>query len=178
MVRARTIALVALALLVVAVLDPTYRTPLATLGWALLIFGVPVVWFVRRVVPPPRPIIQAARASTPPAQPTPVASPAEARATIAALRIRKRELQLERREAVSMGTDESQRWRQRQAGRVPNIRGRGVLPSLVRGSRSVERQQHAAKANRIGNVKQQIDAAIIDVDRQILVLERYILEHR
>lgn len=101
---------------------------------------------------------------------------AEARVAIASLRLRKRELQLQKRELANEQTDESQRWRQRQAGRVPNVRGRGFLASMIRGKRSVERQDHAKKANQIGDAKQSLDAAILEVDERILALQRYILE--
>ncbi len=110
-------------------------------------------------------------------QPTSVA---EARFAIKELRLRKKEIQAEKARLAAALGDEHERWRQRQAGRVSTAGlGRGWTGGLIRGmvqsKRRDERVEHAEAVNRISDARQARDAEIRIVDAAILEMEREIL---
>jgi len=109
-----------------------------------------------------------------------VNTPAEAKIAIKLARLRKKELQAEKREISSELADHREEWRDRTAGRYSTIAlGRGTGARIVRagiqGKRRAERQEHAKVVNQFSDAKQAIDRKIAVVDRMILEFERIAL---
>ena len=109
-----------------------------------------------------------------------VDSPAEARIAIKLARLRKKELQAEKRDLASQLADVREEWRDRTAGRYSTVGlGRGTGGRMVRAGiqakRRSERQQHAGVVNEFSDARQEIERKIAMVDRTIIELERVAL---
>jgi len=77
-------------------------------------------------------------------------TPVDAKYAIKLARLRKKELQNEKRELAAELADERERWRERQAGRISTVGlGRGTSGRVMRGSiqgkRRGERMEHAGR---------------------------------
>lgn len=106
-----------------------------------------------------------------------VNTPAEAKLAIKLARLRKKELQSEKREISADLADHREGWRERQAGRHSTVGlGRGTGGRIVRAGiqakRRSERQANANVVNAFSDAKQEIDRKIAIVDRLIIDLER------
>jgi len=101
-------------------------------------------------------------------------TPAQAKIAIKMARLRKRELQAEKREIAAGSADEREAWRERQAGRyyLGGLPRRSVMRQGIQGKRRAERLTHAATVNAASDAKQEIDNKIAMVDRLLLELER------
>lgn len=104
----------------------------------------------------------------------PVDTPANAKLAIKLARIRKRELQAEKRELGVGLADERERWRERQAGRyyTGGLGRRSFVRQMVQSNRRQERLGHAAVVNQYGDAKQEIDRKIDIVEKLMIDLER------
>jgi hypothetical protein len=101
----------------------------------------------------------------------------EAKLAIKMARLRKRELQAEKRALSGELADHREAWRERQAGRHSTVLlGRGATGRMIRAgiqaNRRSERQAHADIVNDFSDRKQVIDQKILAVDRLLLELER------
>ena len=104
-------------------------------------------------------------------------SAAEAKIAVKLLRIRKKELQAEKRQLSAQLADHREAWRERQAGRISTVglgRGTGgrIIRSGIQAKRRGDRLQHAGVVNAYSDAKQVIDQKIAYVDRVILHYER------
>jgi hypothetical protein len=102
---------------------------------------------------------------------------ADAKLAIKLAKLRKRELQAEKRALASEVADAREQWRERQAGRMPmTIVGRGTGGRLLRGAvqanRRSERMKHADRVNAFSDARQELDEKLLMIDRLILELER------
>lgn len=106
-----------------------------------------------------------------------VSTPADAKLAIKLARIRKKEIQAEKRELAAELADVREEWRGRQAGRISTVGlGRGGGGRLIRGAvqakRRSERMDHAGVVNEFSDRRQELDRQIIILDRLIADLER------
>jgi hypothetical protein len=104
-------------------------------------------------------------------------TPEEAKYAIKLARLRKRELQAEKKELAAELADERERWRGRQAGRISTVglgRGTGgrMMRAGVQAKRRGERLEHAGLVNEFSDARQELDRPIALVDRLIIDLER------
>lgn len=109
-----------------------------------------------------------------------VDTPAEAKMAIKLARLRKKEIQAEKRAVSAELADQREAWRERQAGRISTVGlGRGTGGRIVRagiqGKRRSERLQNASTVNAYSDAKQRIDYKIARIDRFIAELERIAL---
>jgi hypothetical protein len=107
----------------------------------------------------------------------PADTPAEAKLAIKLARLRKKELQAEKRGLSAQLGDVREEWRRRTAGRYSTtLLGRGKTGRIIRAGvqtqRRGERLQHASQVNAFSDAKQLIDRKIDMVDRVIIELER------
>jgi hypothetical protein len=104
-------------------------------------------------------------------------TPEDAKYAIKLARLRKRELQAEKKELAAELADERERWRERQAGRISTVglgRGTGgrMIRAGVQAKRRNERLDHAGIVNQYSDARQELDRRIALVDRLIIELER------
>ena len=109
-----------------------------------------------------------------------VNNPDEAKIAIKLARLRKREIQAEKRELASELGDVREQWRERQAGRISTVGlGRGTGPRIVRatiqGKRRNEKLDHANVVNQFSDRRQELDYQLTVIDRFLLDLERQAL---
>ncbi len=110
-----------------------------------------------------------------------VTTPEEAKIAIKLARLRKKEIQTEKRELAAELADVREEWRNRTAGRVSTVGfGRGKGGRMVRGAvqakRRNERMDHAGVVNQYSDRRQELDAQIATVDRFLIELERLALK--
>ena len=110
-----------------------------------------------------------------------VNSPDEAKIAIKLARLRKKELQAEKRELAAELADVREEWRDRQAGRISTVGlGRGMGGRIMRGTiqanRRGERMQQAERVNAFSDARQDLDQQIVVIDRMIIDLERWTLK--
>lgn len=106
-----------------------------------------------------------------------VNSPEEAKVAIKLAKLRKREIQGQKRELASELADVREQWRQRQAGRISTVgMGRGTSARFIRAGiqskRRGERLDHAKEVNAFSDAKQELDYMITVIDGLIIDLER------
>lgn len=105
-----------------------------------------------------------------------VETAADAKHAIKLARIRKREIQAQKKELAVELADVREAWRERQAGRVRLGGGRGTGAKLVRGAvqakRQGERMQYTDTVNEFSDRRQDLDQALIVLDRVIADMER------
>ena len=106
-----------------------------------------------------------------------VESAEEAKVAIKLAKLRKKELQADKRELSSELADHREAWRERTAGRYSTValgRGTGgrMLRAGIQAKRRSERQEHASTVNAFSDAKQEIDRKIAQIDRFIIELER------
>lgn len=110
-------------------------------------------------------------------------TPAEAKFAIKLARLRKKELQAEKRALAAQLADVRESWRERQAGRYSTRgMGRGLTGQIVRGSiqakRRSERMDHAETVNEFSDRRQELDEAIRVIDLLIIRFERVAIGSR
>lgn len=106
-----------------------------------------------------------------------VNTPEEAKYAIKLAKLRKRQIQGEKRELAAELADERERWRGRQAGRISTVglgRGTGgrIIRAGIQANRRSERLEHAGRVNQYSDVRQDLDRQIALIDRFIIELER------
>ncbi len=110
-----------------------------------------------------------------------VNTPAEAKLAIKLARLRKKEIQAQKRDLASGLADVREAWRERQAGRISTRgAGRGTGGKIIRGAvqakRQGERMDHAQRVNQLSDARQELDQQIGMIDRLIIDLERKTLK--
>lgn len=106
-----------------------------------------------------------------------VNTPEEAKIAIKLARLRKKEIQGEKRELAADLADAREGWRDRQAGRYSTVGlGRGtsgrIIRSGIQAGRRSERMAHAGQVNEFSDARQELDQRILVIDKLIIDLER------
>ena len=106
-----------------------------------------------------------------------VSTAADAKTAIKLARLRKTEIAAEKRELAAELADVREEWRNRTAGRIRTVgMGRGTGGRIVRGAiqskRRSERMSHAEVINEFSDRKQELDQALVYLDRVIVGLQR------
>lgn len=106
-----------------------------------------------------------------------VSTPADAKLAIKLARLRKKEIQAEKRELASELADVREEWRGKTAGRISTVGlGRGTSGRMVRGAIQVKRRSekmgHADVVNEFSDRRQDLDRQIMLIDRLIADMER------
>ncbi len=105
----------------------------------------------------------------------------DAKIAIKMARLRKKEIQNEKRELAAELADVREEWRDRQAGRIRTAGlGRGTGGKMVRAGiqtkRRSEKMDHAQVVNAFSDQEQELDSQIAMIDRMIIDLERQALK--
>jgi len=100
----------------------------------------------------------------------------EAKLAIKELRLLKKDLASQRKALTMQKAEENARWRERQAGRFPGYRSRGIVGSFVQSKRRAEKMGHADTVNKIAEAQGDVDRRVRMVDSAIAQLEAYILK--
>jgi hypothetical protein len=110
-------------------------------------------------------------------------TPDEAKLAIKLVRLRKQEIQAEKKALAAELADVREEWRDRQAGRYSTRgMGRGMGGKIVRASiqanRRSERMGHAQTVNQFSDQRQELDEALRTLDLLIVKFERIAISRK
>jgi hypothetical protein len=110
-------------------------------------------------------------------------TPEEAKIAIKLVRLRKQEIQAEKKALASELADVREEWRDRQAGRYSTRgMGRGMGGQIIRASvqtkRRSERMGHAQTVNQFSDRRQELDEMLRALDKLIIQFERVAISRK
>lgn len=107
-------------------------------------------------------------------------TPEEARLELQMLKLKKRELQLQKKGVNAKQTALRSNYTHQARNNVPMVRGRGLLPNLFRAfqrnARHADRFNLAANLSPLTRQSEHLSAHILHIDARILELECYLLK--